>query len=101
MMPKLVPFAKILGPKGLMPNPKNGTLVNDLKKAKNFSAGTVTLKTEREAPLIHAVVGKVSQKDEEIIENVEAVLKAFGGEKQILRAFLKATMSPAAKINIK
>ena len=100
LMPKLVPFARLLGPKGLMPNPKNGTLVNDPKKLKSFSTSTITLKTEREAPLIHAVVGKVSQKDEEITENIETIFKAFGGEKGILRAFIKATMSPSAKIKI-
>ncbi len=100
MMPKLVPFAKLLGPKGLMPNPKNGTLVNDPKKLKSFSAATVTLKTEREAPLIHTVVGKVSQKDEEIAENIDTVLKALGGDKQVSRAFVKATMSPAVKIKV-
>ena len=97
MMPKLVPFARLLGPKGLMPNPKNGTLVNDIKKAKSFSTATITLKTEREAPLIHTVVGKVSQKNDEIVENIEAILKALGKDKQIVRAFLKSTMSPSAK----
>lgn len=101
MMPKLVPFARLLGPKGLMPNPKNGTLVNDPKKLNSFSTSIVTLKTEKEAPLIHTVVGKVSQKDEEITENIEAVIKALGGEKQIIRAFIKSTMSPAAKLKIK
>ena len=101
MMPKLVPFARLLGPKGLMPNPKNGTLVNDPKKAKSFSTATVTLKTEKDAPLIHTVVGKVSQKDEETVGNIESILKALGGGKQIVRAFVKATMSPAIKIDIK
>lgn len=100
MMPKIVPFARLLGPKGLMPNPKNGTLVNDPKKLKSFSTSTITLKTEREAPLIHTVVGKVSQKDEEITNNIEAILKALGGDKQVERAFVKATMSPSAKIKI-
>lgn len=100
MMPKLVPFARLLGPKGLMPNPKNGTLVPDLKKAKNFSAGSVTIKTEKEAPLIHTVIGKASQKDEEIIANAEAVLKALGGSKQIVRAFIKSTMSPSVKLQL-
>jgi large subunit ribosomal protein L1 len=100
MMPKLVPFARLLGPKGLMPNPKNGTLVNDAKKLKSFSASAITLKTEKEAPLVHTVVGKVSQKDEEIVANVEAVIKALGGEKGIVRVYLKATMSPSAKIKI-
>jgi ribosomal protein L1 len=83
-----------------MPYPKNGTLVNAPKILKSFSTSTISLKTEREAPLIHAVVGKVSQKDEEITENIETIFKAFGGEKGILRAFIKATMSPSAKIKI-
>ena len=100
LMPKLVPFARLLGPKGLMPNPKNGTLVADLKKAKSFSTGGVTLKTEKEAPLIHTVIGKNSQKDEEIVENAEAVLKALGGGKQIVRAFIKSTMSPSVKLQL-
>ncbi|HKC04618.1 MAG TPA: hypothetical protein VKC54_01995 [Patescibacteria group bacterium] len=100
MMPKLVPFARLLGPKGLMPNPKNGTLVTDPKKAQGFSAGVVTLKTEKEAPLIHTVVGKNSQADSEIESNISAVLKALGGEKQIVRAFLKSTMSPSVKLQL-
>jgi large subunit ribosomal protein L1 len=100
MMPKLVPFARLLGPKGLMPNPKNGTLVADLKKAKSFSAGALTLKTEKEAPLIHTVIGKNSQKDEEIVDNAEAVLRALGGSKQIVRAFIKSTMSPSVKLQL-
>lgn len=100
MMPKLVPFARLLGPKGMMPNPKNGTLVADASNAKNFSAGAVILKTEKEAPLIHTVVGKVSQDDLEIEANIEAVLKVLGGGKQIVRAFLKSTMSPSVKLQI-
>lgn len=98
MMPKLVPFARLLGPKGMMPNPKNGTLVADPKKAQGFSASSVTLKTEKAAPLIHTVVGKNSQDDKEIVENVEAIFKALGGSKQIERAFLKSTMSPSVKL---
>ncbi|QQG41539.1 MAG: hypothetical protein HYV90_05295 [Candidatus Woesebacteria bacterium] len=101
MMPKLVPFARLLGPKGLMPNPKNGTLVTDPKKANSFSAGTVTLKTEKEAPLVHTVVGKNSQKDGEIADNLKAIFKAFGGDKQIVRAFIKSTMSPSVKVEVK
>ncbi len=100
MMAKLVPFAKLLGPRGMMPNPKNGTLITDPKKAKAFSTATVTLKTEKEAPLIHTVLGKVSQKDEEIKANLETILKAFGGSKQIVRGFIKSTMSPSVKLQI-
>ncbi|MDP1710273.1 MAG: hypothetical protein Q8L28_01530, partial [bacterium] len=100
MMPKLVPFAKILGPRGMMPNPKNGTLVPDAKKAKDFSASSVTLKTEKEAPLIHTIVGKVSQKDSELKENIQAIFKALGGNDQILKVYLKSTMSPSVKVAI-
>lgn len=100
MMPKLVPYARILGPKGLMPNPKSGTIISDSKKANKFSASAITLKTEKEAPLIHTVVGKVSQKDEELLANSQAILKALGGEKQILKAFAKASMGPSVKVSI-
>lgn len=100
MMPKLVPFAKVLGPKGLMPNPKSGTLLSDIKKAKGFSAGSITLKTEKEAPLIHTVIGKVSQPETELVENAEEILKALGGTKQIVKAYLKATMGPSVKLAI-
>jgi large subunit ribosomal protein L1 len=99
-MPKLVPFARLLGPRGMMPNPKNGTLVTDPKKAQSFSASTVTIKTEKEAPLIHTVVGKVAQDDKEIKENIEALLKVLGGSKQVVRAFIKSTMSPSVKLAI-
>jgi len=100
MMPKLIPFARLLGPKGLMPNPKNGTLVTDAKKAQAFSAGIVTLKTEKEAPLVHAVIGKVSQDGKELAENLEAIFKALGGTKQIYKAYLKATMGPSVKVKV-
>jgi large subunit ribosomal protein L1 len=100
MMPKLVPYARILGPKGLMPNPKNGTLISDVKKAKDFSSNTLSVKTEKDAPLIHTVVGKVSQKEEEVVENIEAVIKALGGTHQIVKGYAKATMGPAVKLNI-
>lgn len=98
-MPKLVPYAKILGPKGLMPNPKNGTLLKNKKDAEKFSANTLTLKTEKNAPVIHTIVGKVSMDDKKIEENIEAVLEAVG-KKQVVKAHLTATMSPSIKLNI-
>lgn len=99
MMPKLVPFAKVLGPKGLMPNPKNGTLITDPKKIKDFSAASTVIKTEKEVPLIHTVIGKVSQTEKELIANFEAIIKAIS-EKQIVKAYLKATMGPSIKLTI-
>ena len=99
MMPKLVPFARILGPKGLMPNPKNGTLVPDIKKAKSVGGNIVTIKTEKEAPLIHAVIGKVNQNEKELADNLNAIIKGVS-EKQIEKAYLKATMGPSVKVTI-
>jgi large subunit ribosomal protein L1 len=97
MMPKLAPFAKVLGPKGLMPNAKNGTLIKDAKEAKKFSANTLTIRTERKAPLIHTNIGKVGQKDKELIENIEAIIDAVS-KRQIVKAFLTSTMGPSVKI---
>lgn len=100
MMPKLAMFARLLGPKGLMPNPKNGTVIKSEKDAEKFKGNLVTLKTEREAPIVHTSFGKVSQKDEELVKNAEAVLTALGGSKTIIRAFMKSTMSPSVKLSI-
>lgn len=99
MMPKLVPFAKILGPKGLMPNPKNKTVIKDKKEAKNFSLNTISVKTEKKAPLIHTVVGKVNQPENELVENIKTVISAIS-QKKISKAVLSATMAPGIKLQI-
>jgi len=99
MMPKLVPFARILGPKGLMPNPKNGTIIKSAKDTDKFKGNQLTIKTEKEAPLIHTIIGKVSQKEKELEANLQAIITGVG-EKQIIRAYLKPTMGPSIKIKI-
>jgi large subunit ribosomal protein L1 len=99
MMPKLLPFARLLGPKGLLPNPKNGTLIKSKEEAKNFSTDKMTLKTEKEAPLIHTIFGKVSMDDKKLSENLEAIIEAIG-RKQIVKLFIKSTMSPSARIDL-
>lgn len=98
-MPKLVKFAKLLGPRGLMPNPKNGTLVKDEKDVKNFAVNTLTVKTEKGAPVVHLAIGKVSMEDEKLMENAKALLKAFG-ERQLIRAFLSSSMGPSVRLNL-
>ena len=100
MMPKLATFARLLGPKGLMPNPKNGTVIKSEKDAEKFKGNLITLKTEREAALIHTSFGKVSQKTEELVKNAESILNALGGSKSINKAYMKSTMSPSVKIQI-
>lgn len=100
MMPKLAMFARLLGPKGLMPNPKNGTVIKSEKDADKFKGNSISIRTEREQPLIHTAFGKVSQKDKELVKNAESILDALGGSKTIIRAFMKSTMSPSVKLAI-
>jgi len=98
MMPKLAKVARILGPKGLMPNPKTGTVTPDPeKRARELSTGMVNFKTEPDQPLIHLTVGKVSFDDKKLKENVEAIIAAVGKNK-IVRATLSATMSPGVNV---
>lgn len=98
MMPKLAKMARVLGPKGLMPNPKNGTVTeNPEKRAKELSQGQINFKAEPGNPIVHLPVGKVSFEDTKLIENIEAILTAIGRGK-ILRATLAATMGPGVKI---
>jgi large subunit ribosomal protein L1 len=100
MMPKLAMYARLLGPKGLMPNPKNGTVIKSEKDAEKFKGNLITLKTEREAAIVHTSFGKVSQKTEELVKNAESILNALGGSKTIIKAYMKSTMSPSVKIQI-
>ena len=98
MMSKLAKLAKILGPKGLMPNPKNGTVSPDpQKRAKELAHGQVNFKAEPGNPIVHLPVGKVSFEDKKLIENIEAILSAIGRGK-ILRATLASTMGPGVKV---
>jgi large subunit ribosomal protein L1 len=99
MMPKIIPFARLLGPKGLLPNPKNGTVIKKPEDAKRFSADTLSIKTEKDFPLIHTSFGKVSMDTDKLKANAEAILNAVG-TKQIVSCYLKATMSPSVKISI-
>lgn len=98
-MPKLVKFAKLLGPRGMMPNPKNKTLIKSESDAANFSASNITIKTEKTAPTLHVAIGKLSLEDQQLIQNLDAALDAIG-RKQILKAFLSPTMGPSVKITV-
>lgn len=99
-MPKLARFAKVLGPKGLMPNPKAGTVsTNPEEVAKKFKTGMIRWKTEPKFPLIHQMVGRLSMKEEELEKNIEAFLRSVKLT-HIHKAFIKGTMTPALKLDL-
>jgi len=99
-MPKLLPFARLLGPKGLMPNPKNGTLTDKPEESvKKLSVAKTVIRTEKKAPVIHIVVGKVSQPTEELVKNINELIKVVKVAK-IKKLAICATMGPAVKIEI-
>ena len=99
-MPRLARVAKVLGPKGLMPNPKNGTIsVNPDAVAKQYAGGQMYYKTEAKTPIIHAAVGKLSFGVEKLSQNITAFLHAVKME-NIKTAVAKSTMSPAIKLQL-
>ena len=100
MMPKLAKVARVLGPKGLMPNPKNGTITsNPSEVAKKYEGGQFNFKTEAKSPIMHLTVGKISFGSKKLSENVETLVAAVK-KSNIKDATLKSTMSPAVKLKI-
>lgn len=100
MMPKLARVAKVLGPKGLMPNPKNGTISDNPQEAmKKFEGGQISFKTESKVPLMHLTVGKMSFGTEKLSENIKTIIGAVKKDR-ITQIVLKSTMSPAIKLQV-
>lgn len=99
-MPKIAPLAKVLGPRGLMPSPKNNTITTDPeKRAAELRAGaSLAYKTEPKAPLMHLMVGNLNQKDEELLANIKAIVAGINPSK-IKAATIKSTMSPAIRLD--
>lgn len=98
-MPKLAKYARVLGPKGLMPNPKSGTVTSKPKEKKaELEKGSFDLKTEKKAPVVHINIGKVSMNDKKLIENVDYLLGRL--KDQMLQATISATMSPSIKLEL-
>jgi len=101
MMPKLVPYAKTLGPRGLMPNPKNKTVVaNPEKAAKEMGLLGLEIKTEKKAPLIHTVFGKIDQESQKLEKNLKALIDRVG-KGNIKKLVICATMGPGIRVRIK
>ena len=107
MMPELGKLGKILGPKGLMPNPKSGTVTMDVAKAiSDLKAGMVELRVEKTG-IVHTSCGKVSFKSSALVENILTIYNTLTKARppsvkgQFLeRISVSSTMGPGVKINI-
>jgi len=108
MMSKMGKLGKILGPKGLMPNPKLGTVTNEVKKAvKEIMEGKIEIKND-DGGNIGTSIGKKSFPDNKIIENFNALIQTIQKEKPngikgdfILSSFLTSTMGVSYKLKLK
>lgn len=97
MMPKVGKLAKILGPKGKMPNPKSGTVTDDPEKTKKeLESGLSEYKTDSYG-IVHQVIGKVSADEKVLEENYQALLAVLPKEK-IVTAHICATIGPSVKV---
>ena len=107
MMPVVGKLGKVLGPRGLMPNPKLGTVTNDVTEAvKAAKGGQVEFRVEK-AGIVHAGVGKASFSDDALVENVRAFVDAISKAKPsgakgtyIKKVSLSSTMGPGVKLDV-
>ena len=100
MMPKLAHVAKVLGPRGLMPNPKAGTITEKPEEIiKKFEGGQINFRSETKAPIVHLTVGRISMGPDKLSENINTAIKAVNKSK-IRNVTLKSTMSPGIKLAI-
>lgn len=104
-MPKLGKFARLLGPKGLMPNPKAGTVTADVEKAvKEAKAGKVEYRVDKQS-IVHIGIGKVSFGADKLIENANAFFESLKAQKPaslkgsyVKSVFVTTTMGPSIAI---
>ena len=106
-MPKLGKFARLLGPRGLMPNPKSGTVSADVSKAtKEAKAGKVEYRVDKQS-IVHLSIGKVSFGKEKLLENASAFFDSLQSQKpsSIKTTYIRSintssTMGPGVKIEL-
>lgn len=106
-MPRLGKYARLLGPRGLMPNPKSGTVAADTAKAvTEAKTGKVEYRVDKQS-IVHLAIGKVSFGDAKLLENAESFFASLQGQKPsslkgnyITSIAITTTMGPGIKVNI-
>ena len=106
MMAELGKLGRILGPKGLMPNPKTGTVTMDVAKAvKEVKAGKVTYRTDKQGN-VHVTIGKTSFESEKLVENYKAIYDVLAKAKPaaakgvyMKNIAVSSTMGPSVKVS--
>ena len=107
-MGKLGPLGRVLGPRGLMPNPKSGTVTQDVAKAvKEVKQGKIDFKVDKKG-IVHTSIGKISFTADQIKENAQAFINTLIKLKPstakgtyIKSVYLSSTMSPGIKVDTK
>lgn len=96
-MPKLAKYAKVLGPKGLMPSPKAGTVTDDIERvSKEIGGGRVEYRVDKNS-VIHLSVGRVSFKTEQLVENIQTILALLTSAK-VQSISVAPTMGPGVRV---
>lgn len=106
-MPKIAKVARILGPAGIMPNPKNGTVSTDVKKAvEQLKKGKIEIRNEQNFPIVHTIIGKCSFETNSLIENFNEIIKGLKANKPakakpdwIASIYLSPTMGSSYQID--
>ena len=104
-MPKLGKYARLLGPKGLMPNPKAGTVTTDIEKAvKEAKAGKIEYRVDKQA-IVHVGLGKISFGQDKLMENVNAFIESLKAQKPasikgqyVKSVYITTTMGPSIAV---
>lgn len=107
-MPKLAKLGPVLGPAGVMPNPKTGTVTTDVEGAvDSFKKGKIELRTEPNFPILHTAIGKVSFDDKKLLENFEEIYSTLKSSKPqkakpewIKDCYLTSTMGKSVQVSL-
>merc|ERR1711879_153651 len=107
MMPKISKLGKLLGPKGLMPSPKTGTVTSRIEaEVTSFKSGKIEFRADK-AGIVHVIIGKASNKPSDLVDNLRAVVDALeankpAGAKRVYwkNLYISSSMGPGYRVDV-